>query len=54
MSYITLEDKSRFKACYTKAVSKNKNMFTFLGREYLVSYAKYVIEYLEGLKNVKA
>ena len=54
MSYITLKDKSRFKACYTKAVSKNLKVFKFRGTDVLVSYTKYVIEHLEGMKNAKA
>lgn len=36
----------KFKKCYTKAVEMKKETFIFRG-EWLVSYAKYVIEYLE-------
>lgn len=33
---------------YNKAVKANKESFIFNGDEYLTSYAKYVIEYLES------
>lgn len=33
---------------YKKAVEDNKESFIFNGDEYLTSYAKYVIEYLES------
>jgi hypothetical protein len=33
---------------YTEAVKDNKETFIFEGNEFLVSYAKYVIEYLEN------
>lgn len=35
------------KNLYNKAVKDNKESFTYNGDEYLTSYAKYVIEYLE-------
>lgn len=35
------------KNLYNKAVKGNKESFTYNGDEYLTSYAKYVIEYLE-------
>lgn len=38
---------SRFKKEYKKAVEEKKDTFIFDGNEFLVAYAKYVIEYLE-------
>lgn len=35
------------KTLYNKAVKENKESFMYNGDEYLTSYAKYVIEYLE-------
>lgn len=41
------EDKfRRFKSAYKKALDDKKDSFIFEGGEWLVSYAKYVIEYL--------
>lgn len=37
----------RFKAAYQIARKVGEHSFTFEGNEYLVSYAKYLIEYLE-------
>lgn len=37
----------RFRRVYEKAVKEEKTEFEFEGREYLVSYAKYLLEYLE-------
>lgn len=37
----------RFRKSYEKAVKENKTEFEFEGRDFLVSYAKYVLEYLE-------
>jgi len=54
MSYIALKDLSIFKIHYNKAVKSRKSMFKFQSKDVLVSYAKYVIEYLEGMKNAKA
>ena len=36
------------KSLYNKAVKESKDWFTYNGDEYLTTYAKYVIEYLEG------
>jgi len=38
---------NRFKLAYARAVKDEAGLFTFDGREYVVSYAKYLIEYLE-------
>ena len=35
------------KRAYNKAVKLNKETFTYNGYEYLTSYAKYVIQFLE-------
>lgn len=41
------EDKfRRFKAAYQKALDDKQDTFFFEGGEWLVSYAKYVIEHL--------
>lgn len=43
----TFEKFAKLKRTYRKAVDENKTQFTFEGHELLVSYAKYLIEYLE-------
>lgn len=40
---------ARFKVAYARAVKENKADFTFDGHDYLVGYAKYLIQYLEGI-----
>lgn len=41
------EDRAlRFKAAYEKAVVAGVDQFNFEGSDFLVSYAKYVLEYL--------
>jgi hypothetical protein len=37
---------AKLKKAYNKAVKENKDTFVFEGQELLVSYAKYLIEYL--------
>jgi|GEM_PF-6488890 len=37
-----------FEAAYNKAVEENKTEFTFDGNTVLVTYAKYLIEYLSN------
>lgn len=39
----------RFKKAFKQAQVNQKEQFTFDGNEYLVSYAKYLIEYLDSL-----
>ncbi len=39
------------KNLYNKAIKENKESFTYNGDEYLTSYAKYLIEYLETVFN---
>jgi len=41
----------QLKAAYTKAVQMNLDTFTFDHKVYVVGYAKYLIEYLEGKFN---
>lgn len=41
------ESFKKFRARYNTAIEKSENSFVFEGNEYLTSYAKYVIEYLE-------
>ena len=39
----------KLKGAYRKALAAKEEMFTFEGDEYLVTYAKYLIEYLENV-----
>jgi len=39
---------ARFKRAYSKALNAKAGSFTFDGNEFVVGYAKYLIEYLEG------
>lgn len=39
----------RFKAAYKEAVENDQIAFTFDGNEFVTGYAKYLIEYLEGV-----
>lgn len=47
--FITVSKKSfeQLKELYKKATGDNKNSFLFQEKEFLTSYAKYLIEYLE-------
>lgn len=47
---ISLADLPALKKAYEQAVKDKKEQFNFNSHPLLVSYAKYVIEYLEGLK----
>lgn len=38
----------RFKRAYNVAVKSGWDKFTFEGHDYLTSYAKYLVEYMEG------
>jgi len=51
MAEITTENIARFKKAYNRAVKTNKTVFIFEGQEVLVTYAKYVIQYADSLKN---
>jgi hypothetical protein len=37
---------ARFKRAYTRAVAHNEEVFIFDGNDFVVNYAKYLIEYL--------
>jgi len=39
----------RFKMAYKDAVAAKKDTFLFDGNEFVVSYAKYLIEYLDSI-----
>jgi len=39
---------ARFKLAYNQVSSNKGKCFTFDGERYIVGYAKYLIEYLEG------
>lgn len=39
-----------FKREYQRAIASGETSFTFKGREVLVAYAKYMIEYLETVR----
>lgn len=41
-------DLKRLKVAYKQAVDAGQDQFTFDGHEFVVGYAKYLIEYLEG------
>lgn len=41
------------KAAYTKAVAEEAVTFTLEGDEYLTSYAKYLLEYLEPRSEIR-
>jgi hypothetical protein len=49
MSNSYTSDLPAFKRAYNKAVKEGQTSFMFSGNEVLVSYAKYVIEYLQKL-----
>jgi len=46
-NYITEQNYPAFKRLYEKALKEGKEIFIFEGQEILVSYAKYVVEYVE-------
>ena len=48
---ISLDELDEFKDAYSEAIESEKITFFFKGQEIAVSYAKYVIEYLESKKN---
>lgn len=49
-NYVTFDAETllRFKKFYKEAIRKKEEIFIFDGQEYLVSYAKYLIQYLES------
>jgi hypothetical protein len=46
---ITLENIGKFKMLYDLARQQKKETFMFEGSEVLVDYAKYVIQYFDGI-----
>jgi hypothetical protein len=44
----TPEKLKKFKKAYQRAVDKKSDIFIFDGSEFVVGYAKYVIEYLDS------
>lgn len=50
---ITQRNYGSFKLAYNKAVKANKTEYIWKGVEVATSYAKYVVEYVEGLKKEK-
>ena len=42
--------RERFRAAYAKAVLKEQSVFVFDGAEFYVPYAKYVLEYLDLMR----
>lgn len=49
----TPEKRDRLKHAYERAVKRGDDKFTFDGDVYLVSYAKYVLEYLNNMLKEK-
>ena len=47
-----LEKYNSLKVSYEKAVSENKEQFTFENKILLTSYAKYLLEYLENVLGI--
>ena len=47
-----LEKYNSLKLSYEKAVSENKEQFTFESKILLTSYAKYLLEYLENVLGI--
>lgn len=45
---VTKSDVAELKRLYKKAISDGKDQFVFKGFDVLVSYAKYLIEYLDS------
>lgn len=43
----TIVKKLALRKAYNKAVEDKRDQFTFEGNEYLVSYAKYLLEFLD-------
>ena len=48
--HVTIDDLPKLKGYYNLAVEKGWEQFDFNGSILLTAYAKYLIEYLEGIK----
>ena len=51
--YVTPENLKSFKKAYLKAKQDKKDTFMFNGQEIFPVYAKYVIEYFEGIEKIR-
>ena len=49
----TYDKYERFEKAYNKALEDNKTDFFFEGHQFLTSYAKYLLEYLNNKQNDK-
>lgn len=47
------QELSNLKRAYTMALKNKKETFLFKGKKFLTTYAKYLIEYLEGCFGIK-
>ncbi len=45
----TKESIERLRKRYEEAIAGGDDRFTFEGNEYMIDYAKYMLEYLEGV-----
>lgn len=50
MASVSERNYSSFRKMYEEAKREKKETFVFEGQEVLVSYAKYLVEYLDGRK----
>ena len=50
MKITTLEQTKRLRMLYDRAVKENKTEFKFYDTTVLVTYARYLLRYLEGRK----
>lgn len=48
---VTIEDLVPLGKAYNKALKENKEYFIYKGTEIVTSYAKYLLEYLQSLKD---
>lgn len=53
MIAFAIQDLTEFKKAYNTAIENNQTQFSFKNHEYVTSYAKYVIEYLEDQFKIK-
>jgi len=45
--HLNIDDRDSFVKAYEKAVAKKQEVFNFKGHDFLVDYAKYLIEYMD-------
>lgn len=53
MMELTKADVEELRSLYHANVKKNNDVFTFKNREIVVSYAKYLLEYIDSLNTPK-